>query len=72
MQINSYIFVIIFMGMLFFIVAVLALYWSFKTGQLRDFDKNSRSIFGEDEPEGVQTDFFPGVKEKVKKNLNKV
>jgi nitrogen fixation-related uncharacterized protein len=40
--------------------AVYALYWASKNGQLRDLDAQSRSIFDETEPEGVQTDFFPG------------
>jgi nitrogen fixation-related uncharacterized protein len=40
--------------------AVYALFWASKTGQLRNLDAQSRSIFDETEPEGMQTDFFPG------------
>jgi cbb3-type cytochrome oxidase maturation protein len=40
--------------------AVYALAWASKSGQFTDFDAQSRSIFDETEPEGMQTDFFPG------------
>jgi len=40
--------------------AVYAFFWASKNGQLRDFDAQARSIFDDQEPEGVQTDFFPG------------
>lgn len=40
--------------------AVYAFYWALKDGQFRDFDAQARSIFDASEPEGVQTDFFPG------------
>jgi len=66
MQTNSYVFLMIFMGVLFFLIAVVMLYWCVKSGQLKDFDKNSRSIFSEDEPEGEETDFFPGARNKLK------
>jgi nitrogen fixation-related uncharacterized protein len=67
MQINSYVFLMILTGALFFLSAVVVLYWCAKSGQLRDFDKNSRSIFSDDEPEGEETDFFPGARNKLKK-----
>lgn len=67
MQTNSYVFLMILMGVLFFITATLVLYWCAKNGQLRDFDKSSRSIFADDEPEGEETDFFPGCYKKIKK-----
>ncbi len=57
--------VLILFGLLFFAVAVFALYWAAKTGQFGQFDKGSKSIFDEEEPEGVQTDFFP--KKRIKK-----
>lgn len=50
------------MGILFLVVAVCALYWGAKNGQLRNFDKGARVIFTEDEPEGVHRDVFPGKK----------
>lgn len=40
--------------------AVYAFFWASKHGQLRNFDAQARSIFDEKEPEGMQTDFFPG------------
>jgi len=59
MQETAYIGIIIVLGALFFVFVVGALYWSAKNGQWRDFDSAARSIFTDDEPEGVQTDFFP-------------
>tara|TARA_B100001057_G_scaffold113299_1_gene111604 strand:- start:5069 stop:5272 length:204 start_codon:yes stop_codon:yes gene_type:complete len=50
---------LIFMGVVFFTVAVGALYWSSKRGQLRDFDKQARTIFTDEEPEGEVSDSFP-------------
>ncbi len=47
-------------GVLMSASAVYAFFWAQKTGEFRDLDKQSRSIFDESEPEGVQTDFFPG------------
>lgn len=47
-------------GLLMSASAVYAFFWAQKTGEFRDLDKQSRSIFDESEPEGVQTDFFPG------------
>lgn len=57
---------IIFLGVVFFTIAVSSLYWSSKKGQLRDFDKQARTIFTEEEPEGEVSDFFP-VNQKDKK-----
>lgn len=39
--------------------AVYAFFWASKTGQFRDLEAQSRSIFDDSEPEGVQSDFFP-------------
>ena len=50
---------LIFMGVVFFTVSVGALYWSSKRGQLRDFDKQARTIFTDEEPEGEVSDSFP-------------
>lgn len=47
-------------GLLMSASAIYAFFWAQKTGEFRDLDKQSRSIFDESEPEGVQTDFFPG------------
>jgi len=49
-----------FLAVLFTASAVYALYWSSRHGQLRDFEKGAASIFDEKEPQGVETDSFPG------------
>jgi nitrogen fixation-related uncharacterized protein len=58
---------LIFLGVVFFIVAVSALYWSAKKGQLRDFDAQAKTIFTEEEPEGELSDSFPNKPKKQKK-----
>lgn len=55
---------LIFLGVVFFIVAVSALYWSAKKGQLRDFDSQAKTIFTDEEPEGEVSDSFPSKKNK--------
>ena len=58
----------IFFGLagLFFVVAALALNWAARHGQLKHFEAGSRVIFdGEEEPEGVQTDYFPNKKRRA-------
>ncbi|EIQ00694.1 uncharacterized protein, possibly involved in nitrogen fixation [Opitutaceae bacterium TAV1] len=50
--------------------AVYALYWASKNGQLREFEKGAESIFDDKEPVGVQTDFFPAGKKKIKNVKN--
>jgi cbb3-type cytochrome oxidase maturation protein len=40
--------------------AVYAFFWASRNGEFRDFEGQSRAIFDEREPEGVQTDYFPG------------
>lgn len=57
---------IILLGVAFFIVAVSALYWSAKKGQLRNFDSQAKTIFTEEEPEGEVSDSFPTKKKKQK------
>lgn len=58
---------LIFLGVVFFTVAVSALYWSAKKGQLRNFDKQAKTIFTEEEPEGEVSDSFPNTDKKQKK-----
>lgn len=67
MEISPYVLVMVCLGILFFATSILVLYWCTKTGQFKDFEKGARSIFTEEEPEGLQTDFFPGKKVKIKK-----
>lgn len=50
---------IILLGVAFFAVAITMLYWSARKGQLRDFDKQAKVIFTEEEPEGEVSDEFP-------------
>ncbi len=52
------------LGVIFFASAVFALVWSRRNRQFDDFEKGSRSIFDEDEPEDVVTDTFPPEKGK--------
>jgi cbb3-type cytochrome oxidase maturation protein len=40
--------------------AIYAFYWATRNGEFRDLEAQSRTIFDASEPEGVQTDFFPG------------
>jgi nitrogen fixation-related uncharacterized protein len=56
---NVYLAIIFLFGILFFASAVYALFWASRKGQLRDFEKGSRVIFDEDEPEGAFQDSFP-------------
>jgi cbb3-type cytochrome oxidase maturation protein len=53
---------LIFLGVVFFIVALSALYWTAKKGQLRDFDSQAKTIFTDEEPEGEISDSFPDKK----------
>ena len=53
---------IILLGIVFFISALGTLYWSSKRGQLRDFDAQAKTIFTDEEPEGVVSDQFPDKK----------
>jgi nitrogen fixation-related uncharacterized protein len=56
---NIYLVIIGVFGLVFFSVAIYALNWAIKKGQLRDFDKQASVIFDEEEPEGLKTDAFP-------------
>ncbi|MGF1483085.1 MAG: cbb3-type cytochrome oxidase assembly protein CcoS [Opitutales bacterium] len=49
-------------AVLFFISVVAALVWAIKNKQLENLEKGARTIFNEEEPEGVQQDYFPGKK----------
>ena len=53
---------LIFLGVVFFTVAVSALYWTAKKGQLRNFNSQAKTIFTDEEPEGEVSDTFPGQK----------
>jgi len=53
---------LIFLGVVFFTVAISALYWSAKKGQLKNFDSQAKTIFTEEEPEGEVSDSFPSKK----------
>ncbi|NBB79833.1 MAG: hypothetical protein GVY36_10360 [Verrucomicrobia bacterium] len=70
MDVSSYtdLIPILLLGIAFFTVAVSALYWSAKKGQLRDFDKQAKTIFTEEEPEGEISDTFPEKKKRRKKD----
>jgi cbb3-type cytochrome oxidase maturation protein len=55
-----YLIIGLIIGGLFFGLAIMGLNWAVKNGQFRDLDKGSRVVFDDEEPEGQQTDFFPG------------
>ncbi len=42
------------------ISAVWGLVWAIRTGQFHGLREGAESIFDDDEPVGMQTDFFPG------------
>lgn len=50
---------VILLGIFFFAVSVLTLYWAARRGQLRNFDAQSKVIFTDEEPEGQVSDQFP-------------
>lgn len=56
---NSLIFIAL-LGLLFFGTTVYAFVWARRQRQFKDFDDGARSIFDEEEPEGMVTDRFPG------------
>lgn len=61
MSFTGYIIIGFGFGSIFFGLAVYGLYWAVKKGEFANLDKGSRVIFDdEEEPEGRQTDFFPG------------
>ena len=70
MQIDLYIAIIVLLGIMFFMTGIVVLYWCVKNGQLKDFEKGAKSIFTEEEPEGVQTDFFPGKRNIINDKIN--
>ena len=53
---------LIFLGVVFFTVAISALYWTAKKGQLRNFNSQAKTIFTDEEPDGEISDTFPGHK----------
>lgn len=71
MEWHHYLLTLFLLGGLFFASAVYMLFWSARNHQFQDFDKGARSIFDDEEPEGDQTDFFPGKGEAVRKALER-
>jgi nitrogen fixation-related uncharacterized protein len=61
---TGYALIIFIIGALFFMTAVIALYWASKNGQLRDFDKNANTVFEGVEAEGFESDQFPNKRNK--------
>ncbi len=54
--------ILVLVAVLFFLSVVAALVWAIRNNQLKNLEKGARTIFTEEEPEGVQQDFFPGKK----------
>lgn len=51
--------------------AVVMLTWAVKRGQFKNLERGAVSIFDEEEPLGVQTDYFPGEREKLAKRQDR-
>lgn len=60
LAVDNHVLAIVALGVLFFASAVIALWWSTRQGHFSRLEQTARSIFSDEEPEGVQTDFFPG------------
>lgn len=58
------------MTLLFGATVVWGLWWSVRGGQFSNFNKGARSIFTDDEPEGVVTDLFPDVRQTLDKSAD--
>jgi len=57
--VNSIIYILLAAGLVFFGGStVAAFYWAAKTGQFRNLEDGSKSIFDHDEPVGTATDAF--------------
>ena len=56
---NSVVYILLAAGLVFFSGSTLAaFYWAAKTGQFRNLEDGSKSIFDADEPVGTATDAF--------------
>lgn len=56
---NTVIYILLAAGLVFFGGTTLAaFYWAAKTGQFRNLEDGSKTIFDEDEPVGTATDVF--------------
>ena len=56
---NNYLYFVFFLGVAFFLISLVMLYWSLQRGQFLNFHAQAESIFDKNEPIGLQTDFFP-------------
>jgi cbb3-type cytochrome oxidase maturation protein len=57
--VNTIVYILLAAGLVFFGGTTLAaFYWAAKTGQFRNLEDGSKSIFDEDEPIGTATDAF--------------
>ena len=56
---NTIVYILLAAGLVFFGGTTLAaFYWAAKTGQFRNLEDGSKSIFDQDEPVGTATDAF--------------
>ena len=55
----GYLFILFFIAGAFFVIAIFALTWAAKRSHLQHFEEQSKSIFDEEEPEGMEQDAFP-------------
>lgn len=56
---SGYLLLIFLIAAAFFVVAACLLWWSVRQGHFQNFDNQAKSIFNEEEPEGVVIDEFP-------------
>lgn len=68
---TAYLILIFLLGLVFFASAIGGLVWASKRGQLRDFEKGSRVIFDEEEPEGTGQDQFPGRRVRPRRDIDR-
>lgn len=62
---------ILLLGVTFFVVTVVVLYWSAKKGHLRNFDAQAKTIFTDEEPEGEVSDQFPERRKKSRSSQDR-
>lgn len=63
-ELNPTIVTILVLGALFFATCIWMLRWASKKGQFNNLEASAKMIFTEEEPEGVQTDYFPKTQSK--------
>lgn len=63
---HAYLILGLIFGGIFFLIAIYALWWASRHGQLKNFEEGAQTIFDEEEPMGQQTDYFPSKRKRAK------